>query len=287
MSAGSESPIHAALPDPAITCSPSAPPGTLWVARCPEPGKAADNHQPALTPPRLPKSLLLPEVVQLALEGYSNQAIGKKLHVPRQTVDRWLREQRQEWAETGKEKAADLLQVTVARLESAYRQAMDGWRRSLAEKQTFVDQSGSDENAVAGRLLRKETQSGKAALLGKAIQAAKEICAFKLKHFEVVRHDEEAAHQAQGRAEAAARQAEQEQRFKPHRALAAELAGLSNKEFRAVTADISGVLTLDGQIPPSRGLDELTEAVCRLPVDDYRTLREMMRNEYELDIPKR
>jgi hypothetical protein len=224
--------------------------------------------------------------VQLALEGYSNQAIGKKLRVPRQTVDRWLREQRQEWAETGKETAADLLRVTVARLESAYRQAMDGWRRSLAEKQTVVDQPGSDDNAAASCLSRKETQSGQAAMLSKAIQAAKEICAFKLKHLEAVRHDEEAAHQAQTRAEAAVRQAEQERRFKSHRALAEELAGLTNKEFRAVTAKKSGMPTLDGHIPPPRDLDELTAVVSSLPVDDYRALREMMRKEYDIDIPK-
>ena len=86
--------------------------------------------------PRPPKSALMPEVARLALEGFSGRAIGRRLGVPGRTVDRWLQELRQEWARRAEEDAAQLVPVTLARLELAYREAMEAWRRSLGDKET-------------------------------------------------------------------------------------------------------------------------------------------------------
>ena len=77
------------------------------------------------------KAVLLPEIARLSLEGHSSRAIGRQLGVPRQTIDRWLRQQRQQWAEPAAENAAELFAVAMARLESLYREAMEAWRRRL------------------------------------------------------------------------------------------------------------------------------------------------------------
>ena len=133
---------------------------------------------------RPPKAALLPEIARLSLEGHSSRAIARKLGVPRRTIDRWLRQQRQQWAESAAENAAELFAVAMARLESVYREAMEAWRRSLADKQVTVETLGSDDAAKPKSTLRKTTQSGQAALLGKAIHAAEEISKFNAKHLE-------------------------------------------------------------------------------------------------------
>ena len=74
----------------------------------------------------------------------------------------------------------------MARLESVYREAMEAWRRSLADKQVTVETLGSDGAAKAKGSLRKTTQSGQAALLGKAIHAAKDISKFQAQHLDAV-----------------------------------------------------------------------------------------------------
>ena len=75
----------------------------------------------------------------------------------------------------------------MARLESVYREAMEAWRRSLADKQVTVETLGNDGAAKPKATLRKTTQSGQAALLGKAIQAARENSKFNAKHLEAMR----------------------------------------------------------------------------------------------------
>jgi transcriptional regulator with XRE-family HTH domain len=89
--------------------------------------------------PRPRKAALLPEIAALSLEGHSSRAIARKLGVPRQTIDRWLRRQRQQWAENAAENAAELFAVAMARLESVYREAMEAGRRSLADKLVTVE----------------------------------------------------------------------------------------------------------------------------------------------------
>ena len=119
-------------------------------APCPQnPAPQEAEAAPGERPPRPPKSALLPEVARLALEGHSGREIGRTLGIPRQTVDRWLLEQRQMWAENAAEITAQLFPATLARLASVYREALEGWRRSLADKQVTVEKSGGKANAKA------------------------------------------------------------------------------------------------------------------------------------------
>lgn len=128
------------------------------------------------------KDILLPEITQLALEGNSSQAIAAQIGVPRRTIDRWLQERRREWNARAAESAAEMFAVTLARLESAYREAMQAWRRSQADKQIRIvadaETNGGDGDPKASSI-RTETRSGQAALLGKAIHAALAICKLK------------------------------------------------------------------------------------------------------------
>ena len=103
---------------------------------------------------------MLPEIAQLSLEGHSSRAIGRKLGVPRRTVDRWLRQLRQQWAESAAENAAERFAVAMARLESVYREAMEAWRRSLADKQVTVETLGSDGRREGERLAAKDDSIG-------------------------------------------------------------------------------------------------------------------------------
>ena len=129
--------------------------------------------------PRPSKSALLPEIARLALAGHSGREIGKRLRVPRRTVARWLQELRQQWAANAAEDAAQLVPVTLAQLELAYREAMEAWRRSLADKEVTTETPGDDGRATPRTAVRKATQAGQATMLGKVIHAAKEIYTFQ------------------------------------------------------------------------------------------------------------
>ena len=157
-------------PIPESPCPPLSPSATETF-----PPVAIGASPPPVAAPRPPKSAVLPEIARLALEGFSGRAIGRRLGVPARTVDRWLQELRQEWARRAEEDAAQLVPVTLARLELAYRDAMEAWQRSLANKEVTVEAAGGDGSAAAKTSVRRTTQSGQAALLGKVIQAAKEI----------------------------------------------------------------------------------------------------------------
>ncbi len=76
------------------------------MAECPQqlPPRAVRVRVQDLVP-RGRKDLFLPQIAQLALEGYTNRAISRKTGVPRRTVDRWLQEQRQEWIKLNVEEA--------------------------------------------------------------------------------------------------------------------------------------------------------------------------------------
>ena len=139
--------------------------------------------------PRPPKAALLPEIASLAMEGHSGRAIGRQLGVPRRTVDRWLGELRQQWAEKAAESSEGLGGLLTARLEAVYREAMQAWRRSLADKQVTLESPGDDDTQPK-RTRRTTTQSGQAALLGKAMQAAKEISKVRAQRLSRVRAEQ-------------------------------------------------------------------------------------------------
>jgi hypothetical protein len=84
---------------------------------------SADNSQPPLAEaakadsprrtPRWRKETLLPEITQLALEGHTGEAIGRKLDLPKRTVNRWLHGLRQEWTAEAAEGAGEMFSVDL------------------------------------------------------------------------------------------------------------------------------------------------------------------------------
>ena len=236
-------------------------------AACPQPvaPQAAEDHQAAAPRPRPRQAVLLPEIARLSLEGHSSRAIGRELGVPRRTVDRWLRQQRQQWAESAAENAAELFAVAMARLESVYREAMDAWRRSLADKQVTVETLGNDGAEKPKSTLRKTTQSGQAALLGKAILAAREIARFNAQHLD------------------ATRRSQATERCRARRDLADELDGLPKQAFQ----EVKELLRQAGGAAPRRSPNELAEILSNLSAAEYRKLCAMLWNDYDRQAPPR
>ena len=117
------------------------PPSRLPAAPCAR-RVPSRRRRAAATPPRPSKSALLPEIARLAPGGLfrpgNRQAAGR----PRRTVDRWLQELREQWAAARRKDAAQLVPVTLARLELAYREAMEAWRCSLADKEVTTETPG-------------------------------------------------------------------------------------------------------------------------------------------------
>jgi len=106
-------------------------------ALCPQPvalpapvaSSAADRGADAS--PLLRKAILLPEIARPSLEGHSSQAIGRELGVPRRIVDRWLRQQRQQWARSTKLTLSTTEKCTMD-LESA-REQLEWTKKQKAE----------------------------------------------------------------------------------------------------------------------------------------------------------
>ncbi len=235
-------------------------------AACPQPAllQVAEDHQ-SDPPPRPQKFALLPEIARLSLEGNSARAIGRKLGVPRRTVDRWLRQQRQQWAENAAESGAELFAVAMARLVSVYREAMEAWRRSLADKQVTVETPGDDGGAKAKGSLRKTTQSGQAALLGKAIHAAKEICKFHAQHLEAVQQTQET------------------ERSRARHELAEELRGLPKNQALLFKT----LLRPAGDLAPRHSPEELASILSNMSTAEYQKLGAVMWNLYYRELPPR
>ena len=235
-------------------------------APCPQPvAPQAAEDRPADAPPRPGKASLLPEIARLALEGHSGRAIGRKLGVPRRTVDRWLGQLRRQWAQSAAESGGELFAVAMARLEAVYREAMEAWRRSLGDQQVTVEALGSDGAAEAKGSLRKTTQSGQAALLGKAIHAAREISKFHAQHLDC------------------ARQAQETERSRVRRDLADELHGLPKEVFR----ELKELLRQGcGGAPPPQP-SELAKRLSNLTAEEYRKLAAALRSDSERELPPR
>ena len=99
--------------------------------------------------------------------------------------------------------------------------------------------------------LRKTTQSGQAALLGKAIHAAAEISKFNAKHLD------------------ATRQIQATERCRARQALIDDLRGLPEEIFREIEE-----LLRQGGTPPHRSPNELAGALNSLTTEEYRKLAE-------------
>ena len=235
-------------------------------APCPQPlAPQAVADRGGDVPPLPRKAVLLPEIARLSLEGHSSRAIGRKLGVPRRTVDRWLRQQRQQWAESAAESAGELFAITMARLESVYREAMEAWRRSLADKQVTVETVGDDGAAKAKSTLRKTTQSGQVALLGKAIHAASEISKFHAQHLDAV---------------CAAQESE---RCRARHELVEELRSLPKDEFR----EIKELLRLAGELAPRHSPEDLADILSELATAEYQELGGILWRDSGRRLPQR
>ena len=140
----------------------------------PSPG-ASENGQPAV--PRRPKSTLLPQISDLALEGHSCREIGRRLGIPRSTVNRWISElQRQ-----GRNQVVDTSQMTataVARYDMIFREAMQAWRGSKADKEVrFLEDTEAEGNgSKRKRSVRLERRAGEITFLALARGAVDAIC---------------------------------------------------------------------------------------------------------------
>jgi hypothetical protein len=126
------------------------------------------------------KEALRPRVGDLALEGHTCREIAAMVRLGKTTVHRWLqelqRERRGRLADT-----AEMIATAVARYDAIYREAMDAWRTSKAEKQ--VQTIEDIESAVADgrgskqkRSLRTECRPGDVAFLAQARGAVDAIC---------------------------------------------------------------------------------------------------------------
>ena len=154
-------------------CSTADKPTSDGPQAPPRPAERVNNLH--LTPRRR-KETLLPQIMQLALEGHSGRVIAEKTGLPKRTVNHWLRETRREWLAKAAEDAAELTALALARFESIYREAMEGWRRSQADKEVrLVEESGAagEDGPKTKTSVRSETRPGDTAFLVKAMDALK------------------------------------------------------------------------------------------------------------------
>ncbi len=126
--------------------------------------------------PRRRKETLLPQIIRLATEGHSGQAIAEKVGLPKRTVNHWLRKLRREWIAKSAEDAAEMIAVGLARLTAIYREAMEAWRSSRTEMQVRVVER-SNVTGENGRTKKKksvctESPRPNAAFLARATAAA-------------------------------------------------------------------------------------------------------------------
>jgi hypothetical protein len=149
---------------------------------------AADNRQPALPPaapktkrysaPRRRKEALLPQINDLSLEGHSCREIASRLNLSKTTVSNWLFDLRRD----GRDKAIDsteLTAVAVARYDTIYRESMEAWRTSKADKEVrLVEDTEAAGNGTAKKKqsVRTERRAGEIAFLAQARSAVDAIC---------------------------------------------------------------------------------------------------------------
>jgi hypothetical protein len=96
---------------------------------------------------RYRKEMLLPQIVQLALEGQTGSAMARILGIPPRTVGRWLRAMRGEWLAAATESGLSEGAVALTALDRAYCQAMEACRKT---PESEMIQTGSEGGHAAG-----------------------------------------------------------------------------------------------------------------------------------------
>ena len=149
----------------------------------PAPPNAAARASEWNLSPRRRKETLLPQIMELAMEGHSSETIATRVGMPARTVRYWLQEVRQEWIAKAAGGAAEMLGLTLARLTSIYREAMEAWRESAMDLDVrLVENVSVDDGSQAQkqkRSVRTHPQRRNSAMLTRATAAAK--AAFDLK----------------------------------------------------------------------------------------------------------
>ncbi len=125
------------------------------------------------------KQALLPQISKLAQEGLSSRAIAEKLGRSTSTIARWQREMRDKSHPQEPPDPAERFARKIKRYRSIYRKLIAAWRRSQADKQVRVIENRGPADAPAAakkkRSVRKETQTGNAAYLAKALDVQRRI----------------------------------------------------------------------------------------------------------------
>ncbi len=150
---------------------------------------ARDNRQPPLpqdtiknrrnSAPRRRKATLLPQIDQLSLAGHGCREIAARLGIGKSTVSRWLRELHLE-RRSNLTDATGMIANAVARFDSIYREAMQAWQDSKADKEVRLvedtEGTGNGGGAKKKSSVRTERRVGDIDFLAQAHDAANAIC---------------------------------------------------------------------------------------------------------------
>ena len=114
------------------------------------------------------------EIERLHIEGLSDQEIADELRQDRRVIGRNLRELKKRWARAAARQHSILSQTQCA---AVYREAMDGWRRSLDPKVTTTEHRDK-EDAIDKTIDRRQEGPGDKSFLMAAIGALKALRQF-------------------------------------------------------------------------------------------------------------
>jgi transposase len=125
------------------------------------------------------KEDVLPKISKLAEEGLGSRKIAAKLGTSLSNTARWLREIRSDPSAQEPPDPAERIARKIKRYRSIYRKLIAAWRRSQEDKQVRVIENSGPADAPAAakkkRSVRKETQTGNAAYLAKALDVQRRI----------------------------------------------------------------------------------------------------------------
>ncbi len=131
---------------------------------------------PRLAQFRQRKAALLPQITRLVEQGLTGREIGAELGLSKTTVNHWL--QKLDQPAAASQGLTNTHDARVARYRAIYRNAMQAWNSSQADRQVHVlEESGDESNPAAKKKksTRTETRTGDAVLLAKALEALKAI----------------------------------------------------------------------------------------------------------------
>jgi hypothetical protein len=126
-------------------------------------------------PRRRPEDAL-PQIGPLALDGNRTRENPGQAGSPRATVIRWPESLRRDRPTKAVAQSVQIIDELIDRYKNIEREAIEGWKRSLEDKEirTIVEFPGDD--AKNRRTLRTETRTGNPACLGHARGALDSIC---------------------------------------------------------------------------------------------------------------